>query len=370
MPSSSCSTQEPLDLMLVIGGYNSSNTCNLARICAARLPTYHIAEPDCLRVRATRSGTGRSARKEEVVADRLAAAERPGAPGPDVRRLDSRQPRGAGRSRRSTRFCNGAGRVTPSLGRLIELDRDAHLLAVVRAEPLVQRRSGLGHDHRIGARRRSSPRPIPARSRSPVPCTAIDDWLATAAPPATMPTTKRHQDQRPAASPVTRAPCSVRRRVGRPRCAAGATEMPRGLARVRMQAGIKLAPCRRRYTSGVGDRLLQSLASSCTAPSGRVTGSIHVRRRFRPAASEDERAVAEPRVRHRQAGLVDDAVAVEDQVEIERPRRARERPVAAALAFDGEQRFEQLPGRERASSRPRRRSGRRAARRRRPARCR
>ena len=37
-----------IDLMIVIGGYNSSNTCNLARICAARLPTYHIAEPDCL----------------------------------------------------------------------------------------------------------------------------------------------------------------------------------------------------------------------------------------------------------------------------------------------------------------------------------
>ena len=39
---------EPLDLMVVIGGYNSSNTCNLARICAARVPTYHIAEPSCL----------------------------------------------------------------------------------------------------------------------------------------------------------------------------------------------------------------------------------------------------------------------------------------------------------------------------------
>jgi 4-hydroxy-3-methylbut-2-enyl diphosphate reductase len=35
--------REALDLMIVIGGYNSSNTCNLARICAARLPTYHIA---------------------------------------------------------------------------------------------------------------------------------------------------------------------------------------------------------------------------------------------------------------------------------------------------------------------------------------
>jgi 4-hydroxy-3-methylbut-2-enyl diphosphate reductase len=34
--------------MLVIGGYNSSNTCNLARICAASVPTFHIADPDGL----------------------------------------------------------------------------------------------------------------------------------------------------------------------------------------------------------------------------------------------------------------------------------------------------------------------------------
>jgi 4-hydroxy-3-methylbut-2-enyl diphosphate reductase len=40
--------EQPLDLMVVIGGYNSSNTCNLARICERRLPTYHIAEADCL----------------------------------------------------------------------------------------------------------------------------------------------------------------------------------------------------------------------------------------------------------------------------------------------------------------------------------
>ena len=40
--------ERPLDMMIVLGGYNSSNTCNLARICAERLPTYHIAEPDCL----------------------------------------------------------------------------------------------------------------------------------------------------------------------------------------------------------------------------------------------------------------------------------------------------------------------------------
>jgi 4-hydroxy-3-methylbut-2-enyl diphosphate reductase len=40
--------EESLDLMLVVGGYNSSNTCNLARICAAAVPTYHIADPECM----------------------------------------------------------------------------------------------------------------------------------------------------------------------------------------------------------------------------------------------------------------------------------------------------------------------------------
>ncbi len=39
---------QALDLMIVIGGYNSSNTGNLARICAARLPTYHIADAGCV----------------------------------------------------------------------------------------------------------------------------------------------------------------------------------------------------------------------------------------------------------------------------------------------------------------------------------
>jgi 4-hydroxy-3-methylbut-2-enyl diphosphate reductase len=37
-----------LDTMLVIGGYNSSNTMALARICSERVPTYHIESPECL----------------------------------------------------------------------------------------------------------------------------------------------------------------------------------------------------------------------------------------------------------------------------------------------------------------------------------
>ena len=40
--------EQRLDLMLVVGGYNSSNTCNLARICAAKVPTYHISDPQCM----------------------------------------------------------------------------------------------------------------------------------------------------------------------------------------------------------------------------------------------------------------------------------------------------------------------------------
>jgi len=40
--------EQPLDAMIVIGGYNSSNTNNLARICERRVTTYHIADARCI----------------------------------------------------------------------------------------------------------------------------------------------------------------------------------------------------------------------------------------------------------------------------------------------------------------------------------
>jgi len=36
--------EEPLDLMLVIGGYNSSNTMSLARICSQKVVTFHVED--------------------------------------------------------------------------------------------------------------------------------------------------------------------------------------------------------------------------------------------------------------------------------------------------------------------------------------
>lgn len=40
--------EESLDAMIVIGGYNSSNTNHLAKICSTRVPTYHIADASCI----------------------------------------------------------------------------------------------------------------------------------------------------------------------------------------------------------------------------------------------------------------------------------------------------------------------------------
>ena len=40
--------EEPLDLMVVIGGFNSSNTISLAALCAEQVPTYHIEDADAI----------------------------------------------------------------------------------------------------------------------------------------------------------------------------------------------------------------------------------------------------------------------------------------------------------------------------------
>jgi 4-hydroxy-3-methylbut-2-enyl diphosphate reductase len=37
-----------LDLMIVIGGYNSSNTLALARMCAPRVTTFYVDSPQCV----------------------------------------------------------------------------------------------------------------------------------------------------------------------------------------------------------------------------------------------------------------------------------------------------------------------------------
>jgi 4-hydroxy-3-methylbut-2-enyl diphosphate reductase len=38
--------REPLDVMLVVGGFNSSNTMSLAAICAEKVPTYHVEDAE------------------------------------------------------------------------------------------------------------------------------------------------------------------------------------------------------------------------------------------------------------------------------------------------------------------------------------
>src|SRR5688500_1440329 len=38
--------EEHIDVMIVVGGYNSSNTISLAALCAERVPTYHIEDAD------------------------------------------------------------------------------------------------------------------------------------------------------------------------------------------------------------------------------------------------------------------------------------------------------------------------------------
>ena len=55
------------DLVLVLGGYNSSNTSNLASMAARMAPAYHVSEPDCI-LSAEEIRHKPDGQKEEVVA--------------------------------------------------------------------------------------------------------------------------------------------------------------------------------------------------------------------------------------------------------------------------------------------------------------
>ena len=67
--------EEPLDVMVVVGGYNSSNTISLAALCAERVPTYHIegAGGDRRRRRHGALPPGRCRHAEEAERGGLAA---------------------------------------------------------------------------------------------------------------------------------------------------------------------------------------------------------------------------------------------------------------------------------------------------------
>ena len=68
--------EEPLDVMIVVGGYNSSNTLSLAAICAERVTTYHVEDataidPDSGKIRFRPAGLHHS---EQVVEGWMPAA--------------------------------------------------------------------------------------------------------------------------------------------------------------------------------------------------------------------------------------------------------------------------------------------------------
>jgi len=66
-----------LDVMVVIGGYNSSNTQALARICAEKLPTFHIRGPEGLEASGAIHHRPVGVHHDELVAPAWLPSERP-----------------------------------------------------------------------------------------------------------------------------------------------------------------------------------------------------------------------------------------------------------------------------------------------------
>src|SRR6516165_3574260 len=60
-----------------------------------------------------------------------------------------------------------------------------------------------------------------------------------------------------------------------------------------------------------------------------------------------EPALAKPRMRHDEPRFVDDGIAEQNQIEIERPRSVLKRTLASSLAFDGMQKGQELARRQR-----------------------
>jgi 4-hydroxy-3-methylbut-2-enyl diphosphate reductase len=59
--------QEPMDAMVVIGGYNSSNTISLAALCAEKVRTYHIDDASAIDVAAGTIRHRPAGTKEDIV---------------------------------------------------------------------------------------------------------------------------------------------------------------------------------------------------------------------------------------------------------------------------------------------------------------
>jgi 4-hydroxy-3-methylbut-2-enyl diphosphate reductase len=60
--------REAIDLMIIIGGYNSSNTNHLAEISSLHKPAYHISDAGCI-VSSTRIRHKPVGRRDEVVTE-------------------------------------------------------------------------------------------------------------------------------------------------------------------------------------------------------------------------------------------------------------------------------------------------------------